>query len=138
MRNSFSQLFLHAQVALTGNHNTLCLRRACTVHGFCTVADSCRAKAEVFDETQYFQAVFRRYGAYAAEIFFNVRPDLRIAKVFFRRSRYHEAAGNIFGKADDFIGKTGDVLLAYVRQQEVDEIVARSGLRTQCGAGDTG
>ena len=48
--NGFSQGFLHAQVALTRNHDTLCLWRTCAMHGFCTIADSGRAKAEVFDE----------------------------------------------------------------------------------------
>ena len=43
MGNLLSQFFLHFQVTLTGNHDALSLRAASTVHGFCPVADGCRA-----------------------------------------------------------------------------------------------
>ena len=95
--NSFSQGFLHTQVALTGNHDTLCLRRTCTVHGFCTITNSCRAEAEVFVEALDFETIFCRYIIDAAEVFINVRPNLRITEVFFRRCCNHQATSNIFG-----------------------------------------
>jgi len=34
MRDGFCKLLLHSEIALTGDHYTLGLGRACTVHGF--------------------------------------------------------------------------------------------------------
>ena len=136
MSNLLSQFFLHFQVTLTGNHDALCLRAAGTVHGFCPVTDGCRAQAEVFNEAQDFQAVFRRYGRYAFEVFIDIGPDFRIPQVDFRRCRHNQAAGDIFGQADNFIGEPGDVLLAHVGQQQVDEVVARFRRFAQGRAGN--
>lgn len=41
--NFFSQIFLMFDVALAGDHNALCLRRACTMHRFGSVTDRCCA-----------------------------------------------------------------------------------------------
>ena len=57
MRQRSSQILLMLQGALTGNHDAHCLRGTGAMHGLGAVANSCRAQAQVLDQTHHAQAV---------------------------------------------------------------------------------
>ncbi len=61
----------------------------------------------------------------------------RIAVISLGRLRYHDAAGQILCQTGDLIREAGDVLLADVSQQQVDQVVACLGLGALRGASDT-
>lgn len=71
------------------------------------------------------------------EILIDIRPNLRIMEVFFRRKCNHQTTSNIFGQTDDFIGEARNILFADVSQEQVDEIVARFCLCAQSRASNT-
>ena len=70
---SFRKFLLHCEVALTGDHDSLCsLRGTCAVHGLCAVSDSGCAKSQVLDESHDAETVFCGNSVYTTEIFVNI------------------------------------------------------------------
>lgn len=121
-RNDFSKFLLLGDVSLARNHDALGLRRAGTVERFRAVAYGGAAKTHVFDEA-HDALPFFRWDVIAAnkELLadfsngFPIFADNHIGlEVLFAWHGDHDTAGDIFGKTDDFIGETGDVLLADV------------------------
>ena len=140
-RNDFSKFLLLGDVSLARNHDALGLRRAGTVERFRAVAYGGAAKTHVFDEA-HDALPFFRWDVIAAnkELLadfsngFPIFADNHIGlEVLFAWHGDHDTAGDIFGKTDDFIGETGDVLLADVGKQQVNLVVP--GLRGAAFAG---
>ena len=123
-RNSFGQFLLHTDIALTLDHNSLCLRGACTMHRFCSVTNSSSTKCQVFNQTENAQTVFCRNLVNTFQVFFNVSTKFWISEIFFRWSCNHQTTGDILSETCDLIRETGNILFTYIRKKKVDQIVA--------------
>ena len=123
-----SQRLLHFHVGLASDHDALCLRRTSTMHGLRQIADSSSTHGHVFDQAQDTHAVFGRHAVDAAEVLVNVLMQFRMTVVCLGRQGNHRAASQILCQTSDVIREAGNVLLADVGEQQVDQVVARLGL----------
>ena len=81
MSDGLGQLLLMSQVALTGDHDALSLRRAGAVHGLGAVTHRSGAQSQVLDQAQDAQTVLGGHGGHAAEILVDDGAQLGIPEV---------------------------------------------------------
>ena len=98
------------------------------MHGLGQVADSSRAHGHILDQAQQAHTVLGRNGSHTLEVLLDVIVGCRIAVICLGRLSNHDAAGQILCQTSDLIREAGDVLLADVCQQQVDQVVAGLGL----------
>ena len=134
--NVFGQRLLVLQVALAGDHDALGLGGAGPVHGLGAVAHRGGAQGEVLDEPQDAQPVLGGHGVDPPQVLVDDGTQLGIPEVGLGGGGDHQTAGDVLGQPDDLIGEAGDVLLAHVGQQQVDEVAAALGGVALGGAGD--
>ena len=69
------------------------------MHGFGQVADGCRTKRQVLDQSQNAHAVYSRHVTAGGEVFFQPFAGLRRRQIPLRRHGHHQSAGNVLGDA---------------------------------------
>ena len=107
------------------------------MHGLRQIADSCSTHGHVLDQAEQTHTVLGRNGSNALEVLLDVRLELRVAVISLGRLGYHQAACQILCQTSDLVREAGNVLLADVSQQQVDQVVACLGLGALRGASDT-
>ena len=107
------------------------------MHGLRQIADSCSTHGHVLDQAQQTHTVLGRNGSNALEVLLDVRLELRVAVISLGRLGYHQAACQILCQTSNLVREAGNVLLADVSQQQVDQVVACLGLGALRGASDT-
>ena len=107
------------------------------MHGLCTVTYSCCTECQILNQTQNAQTVFSRNIFYAAQIFLDYRSKFLVTEVFLGRSCYHQTACDILCQTNNFIRIAGNILLADIGQQKVNQVSAGLGRESFCGTGNT-
>ena len=113
--NILNQLLFAIDIALARNHDALCLRRTGPMHGFGPITDGRGPEADVFEEAHDLHTVLRWnvfvgsevFGADFANGFAVSARHRRRLKILVGRQGNHQAAGDVFRQADDFIGEAG-------------------------------
>ena len=107
------------------------------MHGLRQIADCGGAHRHILDQAQQAHTILGGHGSHTLEVLLDVSVGCRVAVIRLGRLGYHDAAGQILCQTSDLIREAGDVLLADVCQQQVDQVVAALGLgalRRACNA----
>ena len=131
-----SQLLLCLHITLTRDHNALSLWRASTMQALRAVAYGSGTEREVLDQTQDAHTIYRVRTLSTCEVLTYERPDLLMLQVSLARHRNHQTACYVLSETCALVRIAGYILLTYVGQEHIDQVVARLRLLSLSRASD--
>ena len=93
-----------------------------------------RTAGHILDETAYTHAILGGDAVHTTEVLVHIVADLGVLQVGLG-GHGDDAAADILRQTVDLIDQLGDVVLAHVGQQRIDEVRAGGGALTLAGAG---